>query len=499
MKINFIGGHKYEIDDVINAQSCVNLYPLAAKDKTPLALKTVPGIKTVGAVGTTGTLTRAFNAKSIITVGLKRQLVTTLVGGVSSNLWEIDADLDSFSAADLGAIHVAGADEISMESNGEEVMIAGGSAANNISVFNLATDAITTVTSVNGDNVVYLEGFFILRNSTFGQRNQLLASDYMDGTTISATNFGVVNARSGQIIRVLSDHLQAVVFCESGIEFWHNAGRPKFPLLRNNSVYIEIGVASYDKESVIRTGERIYWCGAKDPGERSIYVLDGYSPVKISTPAIDDYISDKGVICTGYSRNGHDFLIAHAYDSGAGTGRATFVYDANTGIWHTRKSEYHADWWTDYTPAQIELFGRTLVAIARSNGNTVTIDHYLYKFDEDTFQDEKFNGTTFDGTTIDTTDITRERISQHIYGPDNRELTHKVIEFDFKPVDATIALTWSDDNGVSWSNGRVMKITTLNGQARETDLGSSRNRIYKIVTSSNADIVLLNVWLNNKP
>jgi len=92
--------------------------------------------------------------------------------------------------------------------------------------------------------------------------------------------------------------------------------------------------------------------------------------------------------------------------------------------------------------------------------------------------------------------ISRTRTAQAIY-TDRKMLFHSALEIEFEAgVSGDVTLSWSDDEGSSYSTG----ITKSLGTTRTTRiiwrrLGKSRDRIYRITMSTNCKWVIIGAWL----
>jgi hypothetical protein len=78
------------------------------------------------------------------------------------------------------------------------------------------------------------------------------------------------------------------------------------------------------------------WLGGGERGFGAVYRAQQFSPVRVSTAAVDHYLrrykdSLEAAEAWTYQENGHSFYVL--YIEGAET---TFVYDAATNLWHER-------------------------------------------------------------------------------------------------------------------------------------------------------------------
>lgn len=181
--------------------------------------------------------------------------------------------------------------------------------------------------------IAFLDGYFVFAKP---QSNEFFISALNDGTAIDGLDVAQKEGASDNIVSVLNLHRQLHIFGESTTEVWYNSGSNDFPLAPIQGVYIETGsAAAFALQKVDNTA---IWVGKDPRGQGIVYRLQGYSPVRISTHAIEKLIQSMGdlgnLIAYTYQEEGHSFYVLNA--PGAST---TLVYDSTTGEWHER--QYH--------------------------------------------------------------------------------------------------------------------------------------------------------------
>jgi hypothetical protein len=102
-------------------------------------------------------------------------------------------------------------------------------------------------------------------------------------TTFTALGFTQAQLYPDQGISLGRHKHFLVCFGEDSIEFFADAGKPApgSPLQRTEAAYINFGAAS--PKSILTMDDNIFWWSKSSRGKWGLYMLDGYTPVKIST------------------------------------------------------------------------------------------------------------------------------------------------------------------------------------------------------------------------
>jgi len=186
------------------------------------------------------------------------------------------------------------------------------------------TDADYPPETVKG--IVYLDGtYYVMTPESY-----IYGSDIDDPFTWSALNVLQANAQPDLGI-ALSRQLNLIVaFGEYSTQFFYDAGNATgSPLLPYSSADLQIGCAV--AESVAQTENTIFFMGKSRQKGRSIYLMEGTQPKKVSNLFIDkildaDDLTDVSSFVLKLS--GHNFYILALTDTGI-----TLVYDAVTDMW----------------------------------------------------------------------------------------------------------------------------------------------------------------------
>lgn len=295
----------------VSAQRCVNYYAAAQpKDaKSEVAVFASPGIVDFATCG-------AGPVRGMHEMG---GLVYAVAGGA---LYSVTA---TGVAAPVGGT-IGGSGIVSMDDNGEELCIVNGERGYIYSVaagFRLISDAdfhaARTVTYINGRFAFDQAG-----------TNEWFISDTLNGMSYSDL-FASAEWKSDDVVAVLN-HLQNLYVCGARtIEPWQFSGSANFPFQRIEGAAIDRGIAS--PHALTSDDNKLYLLG----NDRAAHRTAGGVLTPISTDAIaeawQDYATISDASIFAYTFDGHRFIVYNFP-----TVAATWVFDANTGLWHERES-----------------------------------------------------------------------------------------------------------------------------------------------------------------
>jgi len=255
-----------------------------------------------------------------------------------------------------------------------------------------------------------------------------------------------------------------VAFKSTSIQFFYDAGRyPGCPLLPDLSGNQKVGCVSAG--SVVNMDNTLVFMATTGASDRYIAMLNGITPQKISTPAIDRilYSWTPGTICYAQNikTNGHDFYVITLTSLGQ-----TLAYDFLEQRWHV---------WQSSNTAGNYFTGINFVTDGASGYLQDLTVGKVYRLDENQGLDA--------GQTINVS-IT---LSNYDNGNNHRKFcTKATIIGDMAGGVAApnnASLQWSDDDGQTFSTAQTVDLTTVNPTVNR--LGSFYRRVFKITHSSN--------------
>lgn len=326
---------------------------------------------------------------------------------------------------------------------------------------------ITDVDFYPARTCAFQDSYIIFERKGTGQ---FFWSALLDAADYDALDFATAEGSPDDTVAVLSDHRELWLFGAKTIEVWYNSGAP---WERIPGAFIERGcIAPY---SAVKMDNTVFWLA----DDRTVRRADGYTPVRISTHAIEAAIEKYGTIEDAfgyaYTDRGHAFYVLTFPEEDI-----TWVYDASTNMWHERKS----------------------ATVGRHRGNC-----YAYAYRRHLAGDfssgiiwQMSQEAHREGTNL----ITRLVTSPTIHAEQD-PLFMSRLQIEFEPgvgtttglgSDPTAYLEWSDDRGKTWNGPRAASIGEIgtNVRAKWDVLGSFRNRIYRVSVAEPTRVVIMSAY-----
>jgi hypothetical protein len=303
-----------------------------------------------------------------------------------------------------------------------------------------------------------IDGYYVVQEPNSGR---FYVSANRDPSSWDALEFATAEQAPDDLVGGLVNQGELCLFGKESFEFNYVGTNTDFPLERTASGSGDIGLLS--RFGAANCDNTIFF-----PGHDGIvYRMDGYTPVRISQPGIEQAIenmADKTCFSMSWKEGGHSFY-SLSFDT------MTLVYDVSTQLWHRRKSINRERW-------------RPLF-ILRAFDTWITGDFYtneLGELDPNYFQE-------FGETLISSA------ISPPV-GKDNEIMAHDEVQLVFQQgvglasgqgYDPKVMLQWSDDGGRTWSSERWRALGKM-GEYRKRGptwnaLGSARDRCYRFAIS----------------
>ncbi len=338
----------------------------------------------------------------------------------------------------------------------------------------IGTSTMTKITdpdypSLTQTSMVFLDGYlFVIKKDT----GDIYNSDLDDPTSWTPGNYATaeINPDFSIVLAKVKNYL--VCFGTDGIEFFYDAANPSgSPLGRNESYYQQISLFS----SVLNVGDTLYFAGKEKNSSVKVYKLQNNSLQIVSTPWVERFLgkSQEGFgadytipsfrhlvqIFTG----GHNFIFINTADTFG------LVYDIEEGFWYL--------WSFGNTSLK-----NTLCGAVRGGSGFSDRDCWLFLADQSNIsilQDSVYKdfGVNFTASYI-TQDYTGDTF--------NWKMCHRFgLHCDYPTLSAVsnAQISWSDDDGQTWSTPRNLCVTTNNPYI--TQLGRFRTRNWKIEYTDN--------------
>jgi Phage stabilisation protein len=444
-----------------SSQRLVNMYLEAGKGKSPWVLIGTPGLTAPVVTLSGGGIRGAIRVNESVSVWV-----------CGENVYRVN---DDFTTSVIGTIPNDG-EPVTMAFNGSNVAIT--SAGNLYGVTTSGTSA--SLIRANTSSVDFLDGYFVLTDQGTGQF-------YVSGqytTTIDALDFATAEGAPDNLVRVLVNNREAILFGVETTEVWYNAGSVDFPLARVQGAFIQEGLAA--KNSAVRCGDTVAWLGANQDGDSNVWTMQGYQPRQISTQAIAYAISqwaDKSdAWAFFYKQEGHAFYVLSSPSA-----NETWAYDFSTGEWHQRAYLNDSGVLERIrVNTHVHFSGRSLV------GDWETGE--IYEYDLDTYSD---NGDPIQRVRTCSTnqnDLVRMRNRSF-----RLDMDTGVGLSTGQGSDPQAMLRFSKDGGKTWSNQLWRSLGLIgeyNRRARWMRVGGGEREVYELIITDPVKVCITGATLS---
>ncbi len=405
---------------------------------------------------------------------------------IGNNVWYVVAGITLYSIATdytvtvLGTLSSDSGNLVSMACNGVQLLMVDGVAGYVYTIMagsyyqpalNPAGSlgAITDINFPNGATTCFFFNTRFLVNKPNSLQEYMSCLDASgiayDGTRWTEDSTGLpsyISKENNPDYLIAGDTLNGgiILWGTDTIEFWQDVGTSPQPYARISGATQTWGLAAVYSRSFLNN--TMYFLGKAREGGIQVLALQGYTPVRVSTPDIEDLISAFSVwddaTGVGYILDGHPM-----YQINFPTADRSFMYDTNTNFWYVRQTG--VDTARHFANLSIAYNTKTYAADSATGK--------VYKFDNDVY--------TEDGTTIK-----RKATSRHIDNNGNRmAISELVLEMQTgvglatgQGSDPQLMLRVSKDGGNTWGVEKwrsVGEIGDYGSRVRWKRLGQSRN------------------------
>src|SRR3990167_1362188 len=470
----FVGGSYERPSHIVAGERTINCFPepVPQGGKARGALVPVPGTPTFA------TLTDAPGRGIFAHDG-------RLWAVFGRTLYEIDSAGTPTSRGTL-AIDGSPATFATNGDGGNELMVTSGGSGY---ILDLATHVLTTPLASGSSQCGQIDGFFIsLNNATSTFR----ISDSLDGSTWSGVQVAQRTSESDPWTAMIVVGGELVLIGNKTGNVWYNAGLPTFPFAERPEGAFQRGIAA--NASLARFLDSVAWLGIDEHGQLGVYVLDGYTPRKISKPGLEYLIQqfndDVGVadaVGWTYAREGHEFYVLTFPLAGR-----TFAYDALTQQWHERLywDQAAADY-TNYRPIfHATCFGHNLVCDSAGNR--------IYRFSSTVYTD------------VGGTALRRARRCPHLAN-EHKKMYYPLVELECERGvgnavapgdDPLVALRYSNNGGRTWGASRTRQIGAkgeYDQRVRWEMCGHGRDRVFEVWQSDPVSSMWFDLLVTAQP
>ncbi len=364
---------------------------------------------------------------------------------------------------------------VGMTDDGDELVIGDGE----FWVFNLKTNALALIDGAPaGTQCDVINSVLLCLEADTGR---LWYGEPTAAATIDGLNFVTAEAKPDNAVAIKVDHGEIMVLGESTIEIWAYTGGSDNAVERVSNAVIEQGCAA--PWSVEKIDNSVFWLGKNELGEGVIWRATGMSPQRISTHAVEYWLSQSSDVSQAkawtYQDSGHSFYAITA--PGLST---TWVYDVATQQWHERaylnggnerhRADFHVYW------NGLHLVGDYETGI-------------IYRMSRDLHDD---NGQAMKCT----------RVTGYSSGQGERLFFSRLwvdmetgvgLDGTGQGMDPVAWLRWSDDGGKTWSaehQASIGRIGAYQVRAVWNRLGSSRARLFEFGVSDPVRLTVMQAY-----
>jgi hypothetical protein len=289
-----------------------------------------------------------------------------------------------------------------------------------------------------------------------------------DPTSWDALNYISAESEPDNLVGI-AKHLNYILgFGEWSIDFFYDAANPTgSPLSVAQSYKSEIGCASGD--SIVQFEQTVAWVGRSKTVGPSVYLMEGVSPIKVSTPYIERILGNSTlaeVKAYAFKFNGHMFYVLTLHDL-----NMTLVFDVNEKTWYQ---------WSLWCLGSEDL-GQDPTVYSENYFRPSYYTGYngvYYLLDDDngklyTLSDTQYSDSGAPIFCRCVTDIVDS-------GTTKRKFYQRV-EIIGDKVSATLKIRHTDDDYQTWSNYRTVDLSKTRSQIYQS--GSSRRRAWEFLVT----------------
>jgi hypothetical protein len=306
--------------------------------------------------------------------------------------------------------------------------------------------------------------------------NRIYNSAYQDPSTWDALSYIAFEQTTDTLVAITKHLNYIVAFGKASTQFFYDNGTytsTTTPLAVAQSYTTEIGCAQGD--SVVSTNNTVVWMGYSKTNGRSIYVMDGVSPIKVSNHSIDKIIDKDSlskVSSFAYKFAGHTLYVLTLHES-----LVTIVYDLDEKMWYQ---------WTQYSimsndqpnPGTYQESYFRPAFYAQVNNISYVLDDdtaTVYHFDKNSYQDNSQSIYCRTVTDIGDNGTTKRKF----YGR---------LEIVGDKVSGIMQVRHSGDDYNTWSSYRSIDLSASRSQVYLS--GADRRRAWEFLVTSNVPLRL---------
>lgn len=337
---------------------------------------------------------------------------------------------------------------------------------------------------LTGITGAYLDGYFLVNRPHGGTPDlgrQINFSAILDGTDWRGLDMFIKEGYPDYVRSIMAHDEQLYVFGWESLQVYQNTGDATTPFQPIPGTMQKYG--SISPWGPISLDGHVYFVGG-NKGNLAAYVLDGYTPRKISTFAVESQWRAAGLgercVSYGYQEEGHTIWVINMTDQ-------VWAFDTSTGAWHERRK------WTGSAWGLYQTHFHTFVEWPNGTRQHITGSSFnanIYESSVNIYNDES-------------NDIKWERAVPYIFNKGKRIFYGRaMLECETGTVasgaEPTISMDYSDDRGRTFSTPITAGIGVHDDFSKQVfwqPTGSSFGRVMRFsgVGKSKVSLIDLNI------
>jgi len=345
---------------------------------------------------------------------------------------------------------------------------------------------------------VYMDGYIFLQKLT----GEIYNCDAGIPSSWSTSSYLTPENYADGPVALARQNNMVVALGETSVEFFYNAGNPTpgSPLGAYDQAVLQFGCASPRK--VAQEEGLLIFMARSDAGGRFITAVEGTKDTMISTESINKLLDreayDVLALSTGYltRMHGHLLYVLNLFNT-----TRTLVYDFESKYWLEFNMGYT---YTEDPETNFEEFTGQYLFLPFYDAVDVENRIFVQDAQSGYIYEQVADGRCQDGR-IDYTDWETSQALPDYYlpiqitatsypfdaGTAKRKFCSKAELIGMVPTnggDETFTISWSDDDGLTWSAERSILADSQEGRMRAHRCGSFRRRKWKFVHTPPSDI-----------
>ena len=471
----FIGGAYLSESTHIDGQTCLNLYAEQDESTKKAALYGTPGIHTWA--------TLPSSPVRCLWAGEDRLFA---VGGTT--LYEVSAAGSVTSLGTIADDATHSPVQIFPSGDGTQIFIVSAGYAyvhNGVSIADAPVPADPAQDAANpgGQEGTATVGAFLDSAFFAAKANSRLIfqSAINDASTWDASDVFTKEAYPDNVRAILTDHTELWIFgTHNSTEVWRNEPDPVAGAAMRRDPGAHMHFACAAMFSVVNL-EGPAWLGADVRGRVGAFRAQGFSPVRVSTHAVENEWATYSTVADALSwvqwDKGHKFWWITFP-----TGNATWVYDLATNLWHQRAYWNGSSLDRHRARCGCNVFGKFLCG-DHTSGKIYEMSRSFY--DDDGVQ------------------IRRIRSAPHINEERKRAFYHR-FQLDLEVATGKapdVIFDYSRDGGNTWTTPRTIEPSLSNKRGRVVAhrLGEDRQRTFRVTITDAQRIAIVDAYVKVSP